>query len=74
MKLYTRKEAAQVMKIGLRTLDRWLVSGQLACFRLGKGPKAPVRIAEEHIVAFLQSCATQDKERIRAQVRSIIAS
>ena len=36
MRLYTRKEAAQLMKIGLRTLDRWLATGQLCCFRFGK--------------------------------------
>lgn len=36
MRLYTRKETAQIMKIGLRTLDRRLATGQLRCFRLGK--------------------------------------
>lgn len=36
MRIYTRKEAAQLMKIGLRMLDRRLATGQLRCFRLGK--------------------------------------
>ncbi len=52
--LLTRREAAKMLKIGLRTLDRRLASGELECIRLGVGPKAPVRIARRQIVAFLQ--------------------
>ncbi len=72
MRLYTRKETAQIMKIGLRTLDRRLATGQLRCFRLGSGPKAPVRVAEEHIAEFLKSCSGQTSETVREQARNII--
>ena len=54
MELYTRAEAARRLKIGLRTLDRRLANGHLACHRFGDGPRAPVRISEEQIQAYLK--------------------
>lgn len=53
MELMTRKEAAAKLKIGVRTLDRRLASGELKCYRLGDGSRAPVRISEEQLRAFL---------------------
>ena len=51
--LLTRSEAANKLRVGLRTLDRRLATGELKCYRLGDGPKAPVRISEDQLQRFL---------------------
>ncbi len=71
MKLYTRKEAARALKVGLRTLDRRLATGELECFRLGDGPRAPVRIAGEHIAEYLRRCSGETRESARERARRI---
>lgn len=71
MNLYTRQEAASHLKIGLRTLDRRLASGELECYRLGDGPKAPVRIAEEQLLNYLLKAAT-DKRVLNARARDLL--
>ena len=53
MNLMTRQEAAIRLKIGIRTLDRRLATGDIKCYRLGDGPRAPVRISEEQISEYL---------------------
>ena len=50
----TRKDAANRLKIGVRTLDRRLATGDIKCYRLGEGPRAPVRISEEQISEYLR--------------------
>lgn len=52
--LLTRHEAAMRLHIGLRTLDRRLASSELKCYRLGDGPKAPVRISETQLQEYLE--------------------
>ncbi len=52
--LLTRHEAAMRLHIGLRTLDRRLATGELNCYRLGEGPKAPVRISEAQLQQYLE--------------------
>ncbi|NUM55762.1 MAG: helix-turn-helix domain-containing protein [Candidatus Hydrogenedentes bacterium] len=52
--LLTRHEAAARLRIGLRTLDRRLATGELKCYRLGDGPRAPVRITEAQLQAYLE--------------------
>jgi len=54
MELLTRMDAAKKLRIGVRTLDRRLASGELKCYRLGEGPRAPVRISEEQIDSYLR--------------------
>lgn len=71
MNLLTRREAASRLKIGLRTLDRRLAEGSLKCYRLGEGPKAPVRISEDQIREFLDGAT---KASIQGQARRILNS
>ena len=51
--LLTRPEAAKRLRVGLRTLDRRLATGELSCYRIGDGPRAPVRISEAQLQAYL---------------------
>ena len=47
--VYTRKEAAEKLKISLSTLDKFLFSGQMKAFRVGR----QVRITEQSLQEFL---------------------
>ena len=73
MTLYTRREAARALRIGLRTLDRRLADGAINCFRLGDGPKAPVRISETHLMEFLNKNSTAISDAVRDQSRAILS-
>jgi excisionase family DNA binding protein len=72
MHLMTRKEAAQRLRIGIRTLDRRLASGDLKCYRLGDGPKAPVRISEEQINEYLAAMKSDVSDTVRCLARAIM--
>jgi excisionase family DNA binding protein len=72
MELMTRKEAAKKLRIGVRTLDRRLATGQLKCYRLGDGPRAPVRISEEQLDAYLQKARPGNGKSIREQARLVL--
>lgn len=67
MRLYTRKETAQIMKIGLRTLDRRIASGEIQCYHLGEGPRAPVRISETQIDAYLEKANSLDRQALHRE-------
>ena len=72
MKLYTRKEAADALRIGLRTLDRWLAEGRIQCYRLGTGSKAPVRISEEQLAEYLANSQNEKNPAIHSRAQEII--
>ena len=74
MQLMTREEAAKELRVGLRTLDRRIASGEIQCYRLGKGLRAPVRISEEHLAKYLQEAQSESPERVQKQARRIVAS
>lgn len=67
MEMLTRQEAAQRLRIGLRTLDRRIASGDLKCYRFGQGPHAPVRISLEQINDFLLRMKNGAAYRTRAR-------
>lgn len=71
MRLYTRKEAARLMRMGLRTLDRRIASGDIKCYRLGDGPRAPVRISPAQLEAYLQKTLTSDRSAVRREVTRV---
>jgi len=72
MALLTRQEAAAELKIGLRTLDRRLATGQLKCYRLGSGPRAPIRISVEQLLEYLENVNSADHADIRDQAQKIL--
>ena len=72
MELFTRKEAAAFLKIGLRTLDRRLEDGSLQCFRLGSGPKAAVRISKEQLNAFLFDVPESSTDEYSERAKEIL--
>ena len=69
MEFYTRKEVAKRLKIGLRTLDRRLAQGEIQCYRLGSGARAPVRISEAHVKEYL---ARHSSENIEQRANEIL--
>lgn len=50
MNLYTKREAADRLKISVRTLERLLASGNLRAYNVGRS----VRISEEQLETYLQ--------------------
>lgn len=55
MKLYTKEEAAAELKIGKRTLERLISTGELGAYRVG----GSIRISDEHIEFYLVNNAVK---------------
>lgn len=54
MEFKTRKEVAEMFRVDPRTVERWLKSGKLKGYKLGKGQTAPWRIDIAEINKFLE--------------------
>jgi excisionase family DNA binding protein len=54
MEFKTRKEVAEFFRVDPRTVERWLKSGKLKGYKLGKGKTAPWRIDMAEIKKFLE--------------------
>ncbi len=54
MKFMTREEVAKYLRVHPRTIERWLKTGSLKGYKLGKGNTALWRIPETEVVAFLE--------------------
>lgn len=54
MKLLTRQEVAELLRVDPRTVERWLRSGTLKGYKLGDGKTAPWRIDEVEVQKFLE--------------------
>lgn len=65
--LLTRKEAAARLRIGLRTLDRRLATGELQCYRHGDGPRSRIVISEQQLQEYLdRHLSSSVKDRAQA--------
>ena len=53
MEFLTRKEVAKYFRVSERTIDRWIDSGTLKGYKLGKGKTALWRIPKSEIKKFL---------------------
>ena len=53
MEFKTRKEVAEFFRVNPRTVERWLKSGKLKGYKLGRGKTAPWRIDMAEIKKFL---------------------
>ncbi len=53
MEFLTRTEVAKYFKVHERTVDRWIESGLLKSYKLGKGRTALLRIPKSEINKFL---------------------
>lgn len=49
---------AEYLNVDERTVRRWIAAGHFKAYRLGNGPKAPVRIDLAGVESFLDSHAT----------------
>lgn len=59
MKLYTRKEAAQMLGVGLTTLDKLRNTGRLGYYQAVPGGK--VQFTQQQLDAFLSRAERQPK-------------
>jgi excisionase family DNA binding protein len=62
MKFLTREEVAKYFRVHARTVERWLKSGSLKGYKLGKGKTALWRIPEEAVNKFLATNSNQKKK------------
>ena len=54
MEFLTREEVAKYFRVHARTVERWLRSGSLKGYKLGKGKSALWRIPTDEIKRFLE--------------------
>lgn len=73
MELLKRQEAAQRLRIGLRTLDRYLASGEIGHYKIGDGPRPLIRISEEQINEYLQRVLSGTRHIRITQAKRIIS-
>lgn len=66
MTLYTKSEACDVLKIGMRTLERLITSKELEYYRVG----CCVRISEEQIQNYLNRNCVKPVEKSDVQYMS----
>ena len=67
--VFTRAETARILKVSLRTVDRWVQDGRLRFVKLGDGPKAPIRFRERDIEEFLDVRASITRRDASALMR-----
>lgn len=54
MEFYTLEEVAKELRVNPRTIMRWLKSGQLKGYKLGKSKTSLLRIPKTEVVKFLE--------------------
>jgi excisionase family DNA binding protein len=54
MEFKTRKEVAELFRVDPRTVERWLKSGRIKGYKLGKARTAPWRVDVSEIKKFLK--------------------
>lgn len=59
MKFLTREDVAKYLRVHPRTVDRWLKSGSLKGYKLGKGKTSLLRISEVELNKFLEKSKTK---------------
>jgi excisionase family DNA binding protein len=52
-RLLTVAEVARALAVSPKTVRRRIASGELAAVRLGRGPKAPVRVDSDAVAGLL---------------------
>jgi excisionase family DNA binding protein len=55
MEFYTKQEVAKLLRVHERTVARWIDSGQLKGYKLGKGKTALLRIPKKEVEKFLEN-------------------
>ena len=54
MEFYTKQEVAKLLRVHERTIARWIDTGQMKAYKLGKGKTALLRIAKNEVEKFLE--------------------
>jgi excisionase family DNA binding protein len=66
-KLYAIKEVAIILGVSTKTVSRWVSEGKLKAYRLGDGPKAPVRIHGRTVLGLLKKVSKITQKRQAAR-------
>lgn len=66
----TPREVADRLKVSLSTVYGLVESGKLACHRIGLR-RGAVRVSEEDLAAYLESCRHSREEEPRRMVRQV---
>lgn len=56
-KLFTRKELATYFNVSIYTIDNWIKSNQLKCFKINN----TVRVSNTQVNEYLNTCETTPK-------------
>ena len=56
-KMYTVEEVAEQLRVHVKTVRRWIASGELKAFDAGKG----YRISESNLAAFIEQRSQRKK-------------
>jgi len=65
-KFYTKKEAAAVLGVNPKTIERWLLSGKLKGAKLGKA----WRISEDDIHTFYDAAKKEVAQTIKERIET----
>jgi excisionase family DNA binding protein len=68
--LLTVPQAAELLQLSRRSVDRRIAAGDIAVARLGKGPRAPVRVVRDALLADLGLIGKADTRRRARQARA----
>jgi len=55
VEFYTRQEVAKILRVHVRTIDRWLENGILNGYKFGNGTNAKIRIDKKKVDEFIRS-------------------
>jgi excisionase family DNA binding protein len=53
--LITIKEAAEIMKVGRTTINRWINEGKLKKVKIGTGTNGAVRLIRDEVETFIRN-------------------
>lgn len=62
MEFLTRKEVAKYFRVSERTIDRWIVVGNLKGYKFGTGKASTLRISKTEINNFLKKSKVKIKK------------
>lgn len=63
-KLLGYNEVSGLLGLSIKTLQFWVAAGYIPHFKLGDGPKAPVRFIESDIINWLRTRRVQGRKEL----------
>lgn len=63
-RLLNYNQLAEILGVSIKTLQFWVAAGYLPHFKLGDGPKSPVRFIESDIINWLKTRRVQGRKEL----------